>query len=150
MIKITPMGLTDIPALALLEAECFSSPWSENTLRDELGNGTALFLKACIGEEIAGYVGSHFVAGECYIANIAVSARFRRQGAASALLTEMCRLLSEKNAIFVTLEVRPSNAAAIALYEKYGFIRAGIIKNMYEHPVEDALIYTLYLTGETT
>ena len=149
MIFITFMTAEDIFTIAQIETECFSVPWSENALRSELDNETALFLTARVNGETAGYVGSHLVAGECYITNIVVSPRFRRQGIARALLTELCRLLMEKGAQFVTLEVRESNTAAIALYKRFGFINAGVIKKMYEKPVEDALIYTLYLIGES-
>ena len=60
---------------------------------------------------------------------------------ASSLLDVFCRF-GEVNLSFLTLEVRKSNAAAIALYEKHGFQRAGLRPGYYQHPREDAVIMT--------
>ena len=65
----------------------------------------------------------------------------RRHGVASALLEVYCRFAAV-NLAFLTLEVRKSNAAAIGLYEKFGFQQAGLRKGYYQHPREDALIMT--------
>ena len=150
--KIIPetayMTAEDLPELAALENECFSVPWSEDALGSELKNDRALFLTAKLDGKVLGYIGSHLVAGECYITNIAVFPEFRRSGVAGALIKKLCLILREKNADFVTLEVRSSNSGAIAFYESIGFSRMGTIKNMYEKPREDALIYTLRLNGE--
>lgn len=141
-IKVNRMTARDIPALALLESECFSCPWSENALYSELSNENALFLTAKENGEPLGYIGSHLVVGECYVTNIAVFERHRRRGVAKALINRLCFLLKEENTRFLTLEVRRSNKAAVALYEKMGFVLSGEIKDMYEKPREDALIYT--------
>ncbi len=140
--EINTMTARDVPSLALLERECFSCPWSENALYSELSNENALFLTAKENGELLGYIGSHLITGECYVTNIAVFERHRRRGVAKALIDGLCFLLRKENARFLTLEVRRSNKAAAALYEKMGFIVSGEIKNMYEKPREDALIYT--------
>lgn len=146
-IEITKMAEDDIHALSLLEKECFKEPWSENAFIYELTNKNALFLTAKNNNQILGYIGSHLVLDECYITNIAVFSEHRRKGVAKSLINELCRVLNEKKASFVTLEVRISNKEAIALYEKLGFILSGTIKNGSQSPLENTIIYTLTLNG---
>ena len=90
---------------------------------------------------ILGYAGLHVVLNEGYIDNIAVQPDARRHGVASALLDVYCRF-GAVNLAFLTLEVRASNQAAIGLYEKYGFQRAGLRPGYYQQPREDAVIMT--------
>lgn len=132
-----------IPAIAELERLCFSRPWSEDALRAELFNDAACFLAAVTQEgEVAGYAGLHCVLDEGYIDNVAVRPEYRRQGVAGELLGAFLRY-GRANLAFLTLEVRASNQAAIALYRKYGFQEAGRRKNYYDAPKEDAVIMTL-------
>ena len=130
--EIVPMDRSHIPQIAALERECFSDPWSENLLGDALFDPQASFLVAEDGEEgnILGYAGLHAVLDEGYIDNIAVVPDARRHGVASALLDVFCRF-GAANLAFLTLEVRQSNAAAIALYEKFGFQKMGVCPNAY-------------------
>mgnify|MGYP001105239865 CR=1 FL=1 len=65
----------------------------------------------------------------------------RRHGVGDALLDVFCRF-GQAHLSFLTLEVRASNAPAIALYRKHGFQEAGRRKNYYDHPKEDAIIMT--------
>ena len=72
--------------------------------------------------------------------NIAVHPDFRRKGIAEALIATLEEALWEKGSLALTLEVRASNVPAISLYEKLGFVQAGIRKNYYRNPKEDARI----------
>ena len=140
--EIVPMDRSHIPQIAALERECFSDPWSENLLEDALFDPQASFIVAEDDEGmILGYAGLHAVLDEGYIDNIAVAADARRHGVASALLDVFCRF-GAVNLAFLSLEVRQSNAAAIALYEKHGFQRVGLRPGYYQHPREDAVIMT--------
>ena len=147
--EIVPMDRSHIPQIAALARECFSDPWSENLLGDALFDPQASFLVAEDGEEgnILGYAGLHAVLDEGYIDNIAVVPDARRHGVASALLDVFCRF-GAANLAFLTLEVRQSNAAAIALYEKFGFRQAGLRPGYYQKPREDALIMTREFSKE--
>lgn len=145
MMNIIKMTAEHCAAVAEIEKECFSEPWSENALRDGVARDDARYFVAVSGGEAVGYIGSHTVLGEVSITNIAVKKAMRRRGAANALLNTLLEDCKKANDEFVTLEVRTSNAAAIALYEKNGFKKVGTRKNFYSSPCEDALLYTYFI-----
>ena len=90
--EIVPMDRSHISQIAQLERECFSTPWTEAMLEEELFNPQASFIVAEDGEgNILGYAGLHVVLDEGYIDNIAVQPDARRHGVASALLDVYCR-----------------------------------------------------------
>lgn len=86
--------------------------------------------------------GCWWPADEGYITNVAVFPPYRRRGAAGKLLDVFLCFARANHLAFLTLEVRPSNAAAIALYTRFGFREAGRRRNYYDLPKEDALILT--------
>ena len=131
-----------IPQIARLEIECFSSPWSEKSLSEELGNSDSHFICALDGDELIGYIGVQEICSEAYITNIAVFEQYRGRGVGRALLKNACEGAKKRNCEFITLEVRRSNEAAISLYLSEGFEQAGIRKNFYSDPTEDGIIYT--------
>ena len=137
MIEIVKMKECHVSAVAELEKQFFSAPWVEASVRSELTNKLALWLVALEGETVVGYVGSQTVLQEADMMNIAVAESHRRRGIARMLVEELIRQL---DAYQLTLEVRASNAPAIALYEKLGFTPVGLRKNYYHKPKEDALI----------
>ena len=147
--KIIDMNEKHIPELAQLEKICFSQPWSEKSLSEELDNRTAHFLVAESDEKIGGYIGIFVVCESCYVSNVAVFPEYRRQGVAKQLIERACVVAEENGAESISLEVRPSNAAAVSLYGSVGFEEVGLRKNFYRAPVEDALIMTRTLTKKT-
>lgn len=138
------MARRHLKELCELEQICFTEPWTEAGLAAELDEKTAVFLVAERGGETAGYAGMHCVCGECYVDNIAVFPNFRRGGVGRALTEALIARARVKNAEFFSLEVRPSNTEAVALYQSLGLREAGRRKNFYRSPPEDALIFTLY------
>lgn len=146
--QIVPMDRSHIEQIAQLERDCFSSPWSETMLSDALFDTQASFIVAEDEEgNVLGYAGLHVIVDEGYIDNVAVEPAARRHGVASALLDVFCRFAAA-NLAFLTLEVRASNAPAIALYQKHGFAQAGLRKSYYEKPREDAVIMTRFFQDE--
>ena len=142
-IHILPMHPDHIPSIAALEKICFSRPWSERMLAEELENQCAAFLTAVDDDgEVLGYAGLLVAADEGYITNVAVFPQHRRKGIAAQLLQVFCDFATAHHLAFLTLEVRPSNEAAIALYESFGFTERGRRRNYYDLPKEDALILT--------
>lgn len=132
----------DIPFIAELERECFSSPWSEKGLEEELTNEKAVFFTAKADGRTVGYMGMHCVLDECYVANVAVSKAERRKGIGRLLLRYAEEKARERDCSFISLEVRVSNRPAIALYESEGYEKMGERKNFYSSPTENALIMT--------
>lgn len=149
-VKIVPMAAEHLDRLEQLERMCFSRPWSKKMLAEELDNQCAAFLVAVEPEteKAVGYAGLLAVADEGYITNVAVDPSCRRQGVAAQLLQVFDNFAKGNHLAFLTLEVRPSNAAAIALYEGFGFREVGRRRNYYDLPKEDALILTKYYTEE--
>lgn len=131
----------DIAAIAELEKECFSTPWSEKTLTEAMENGTVFFV-AKNGSKTVGYVGMSCVLDEGYITNVAVTEGMRKKGVGTALLNRVFSHCRDNEMSFVSLEVRDSNQNAISLYEKLDFKVEGKRKNFYDNPKEDALILT--------
>ena len=103
-------------------------------------------LAACAaaGETVLGYANFLHVLDEGDIGNVAVAPEFRRQGVADALLEALCARAAALDLAFLTLEVRASNAPAIALYRKHGFQTVGQRRNYYQKPDEDALLMTWF------
>ena len=134
------MNAAHVAQIAALEKICFSDPWSERSIASELDNKLAFWLVAVEGETVAGYIGSQTVMEETDMMNVAVHPDFRRQGIAEALVSGLVEHLKAMGSHCLTLEVRASNAPAIALYEKLGFAEIGRRKNYYRNPREDALI----------
>ena len=142
-VRIVPMTADHLDEVAELERICFSVPWSRNMLAEELDNLLSAFLVALDDfGRVVGYAGLQVVLDEGYIANIAVFPEHRRKGVAGQLLQVFMNFAEANRLAFLTLEVRASNQAAIALYANRGFEEVGRRKNYYEHPKEDAIIMT--------
>ena len=141
--QLIPLAHEHLGQAAEIERLCFSDPWSEKMLAEHLANPCSLTL-AAVGDNgrLLGYVGLLAVVDEGYITNVAVRPDCRRQGVASSLLQALEARGRARNLTFLTLEVRQSNAPARALYEKLGYIQAGLRRNYYENPREDAVIMT--------
>lgn len=142
------MTAGDIPSIAAIERQCFSTPWSEQVLTIELQNKCACFFVAHEDNTPLGYVGMHTVLDEGYVANVAVSPAYRRRGVATLLLNRLVDEAVKRRLGFLTLEVRESNLPAIAFYEKNGFGVVGRRKNFYSAPEEDALLMTRFFGRE--
>ena len=140
MIEITMMTSAHISQIAEMEKQCFSDPWSENSVASELGNPLSLWLVALDGDTVAGYVGSQSVLDAADMMNVAVHPAYRRQGIGRELVLALSERLKEKGVVRLMLEVRQSNAPAIALYESLGFQQVGLRPNYYRNPKENALI----------
>ena len=137
---VRPMQEQDLPQVCRIEAEAFSAPWSEKSFRDSLALSYACFLAAEYEGQIAGYCGFYQSAEEAEITNVAVKKELRGQGIAKRMLQELLRTGRTRGASAFLLEVRAGNRPAIHLYEGLGFERAGLRRNFYDKPREDAVI----------
>ena len=143
--QIIPMTPAQLPQAAALERACFSHPWTEQALAEDLDN-ELLTLLAAVGEDgtLLGYGEVRTVLDEGTLERIAVAPQSPRHGAAEALLRRFLDDGREKLA-FLTLEVRAGNVPAIGLYEKLGFEVVGRRRNYYREEGEDALLMTVVL-----
>ncbi len=134
----------DLPEILAIENESFSLPWTAATFVKELNNAKAQCLTARLnfGEKrvVGAYIIFWIVADEAHLHNLAVKKEFRRQSLAFHLLKAMQEIARQLGIRAQTLEVRPSNTAAIKLYEKCGFVVKGIRPLYYPETHEDALI----------
>ena len=135
------MEAGDLPHVMQIDALCLPRPWSAAIWRGELGSPYGLYLVLEERGEVVGQIGIRHVLGELHITTIAVKPEYRRRGHARALIG--AALAAYPNADRVHLEVRPTNAAAIALYESLGFRTTGRRPRYYGD--EDALLMTLNL-----
>lgn len=138
----------DLPAVREIEALSFSNPWSDATFRGEIQNKGISFPMIIVRPEdgrVAGYIMYWQIRDEVQINNVAVHPDFRGKGIGEAALRLVLKEVREQGAVFATLEVRVSNAAAVRLYEKLGFKILGTRKGYYTNPVEDAYVMGLVL-----
>lgn len=165
-LSVRQMKAEDIPAVAELERECFAEPWSENAIAESLSDSNYVFFvvtksqlpnsqssdeldldqikEKSDSEQVVGYVGAYLTVDELSITNVAVFSSHRRCGVADGLMRALDLFATKRNLYGITLEVRVSNDAAIALYEKNGYEKSGIRKGFYSKPKEDALIMWKY------
>lgn len=132
---------------AALEKLCFHEPWSAKSLEllcnDGIGVGYLLTDNA--SGTVAAYGGMLITVDEGQVTNIAVHPDFRRRGMGDAIVKALLRHAKSAHLASVSLEVRVSNAAAIALYKRNGFNEVGRRKGFYTKPSEDAVIMEVRL-----
>lgn len=147
-VAVRPMTLDDLPAVMEIDRLSFALPWPERSFRFELtGNDASRLLVAemLLGdqERIVGYLGYWLLVDEMHISTLAVLPEMRGRGISERLLEAGLEQAWIQGAEMSTLEVRPSNKAAIALYRKYGFELVGRRRAYYQDNNEDALLMTL-------
>jgi ribosomal-protein-alanine N-acetyltransferase len=144
--RARPLTAADLDAVAAIEREVFTDPWSNRAFGDLLGLD---HVRGFVVEDgkgvIVGYAVCSQVADEGEILNLATAPGARRKGIGRALLAAVLQWLGERGAVKVFLEVRRSNEAAIAMYEAAGFATLGVRPNYYRRPTEDAV--TMVLEG---
>ncbi len=139
---------TDLPALADLEALCFSDPWSKKGLKGAFEDEYSLLLGYENQGVLAGYVNANCMFEECYIFRLCVHPDFRRRHIGEKLLRALIEFCEKEGIQTVLLEVRESNEPAKALYQKAGFLPEGRRENFYEKPTEAAIVMRRFLTEE--
>lgn len=137
---IEPMTADDISQVAEIERQIFSIPWSEKAFKDSMESDNTIYIVAKEDNNVTGYAGMYLSFEEGNITNVAVNPSSRRKGIGEKIVRDILNRAYEKGVRDVFLEVRETNSAAIALYEKIGFKEEGIRKNFYEKPKENALI----------
>lgn len=143
IVLIRKMTQADLLQVYAIECESFSEPWSEEDFNTSLQDNNNNYIVIEIDGIIAAYCGYWGIAGEGYIYNVAVKNEYRRQHIGYRMLKVLLDEAAGRGITSFTLEVRYSNEAAIRLYESLGFTKAGIRKDFYSKPREDAVIMWL-------
>jgi ribosomal-protein-alanine N-acetyltransferase len=138
-VTIRRLGLGDLPHVLPIERRSFTAPWSLAMFALEVSKPSTVALAAIQGERLVGYLVCSRYDSVWHVMNVAVDLDRRRRGIASALLRALFEQTDRPGAEY-TLEVRPSNEAAVALYERFGFRGAGRRRGYYHDNREDALI----------
>ncbi len=141
MVTYRKMTAEDVPFISKLEEETFSMPWSADSFLEMIRKEDARYYVAQKDGQLVGGCGVLMIAGEGNITNVVVAPEAREQGVATGMLRHLMREGEREGLTAYTLEVRVSNAAAIHVYEKLGFVSAGIRPGFYEKPTEDAMIF---------
>lgn len=148
-IRIRKVQPSDIEAVVLIEREQFPVPWPKEYFFAELDNPIASFLVAVEETDggIIGFMVFWMMDRDIELHQIAVSSGEKRRGVATKLLRFLLQSGRERRIESIHLEVRQSNAAAIRLYEKFGFRKSGQRKDYYQNPMEDACLFFLSLAS---
>ena len=145
--RLTPDRFLEV---AELEELCFSLPWSEKALGLLTADKNVGFVAIDKGTgRVAAYGGMLAVLDEGQITNVATHPEYRRRGLGERIVNALVEYAESEALVSISLEVRESNGAAIALYEKLGFISAGVRKNFYSSPRENGIVMTKTI-GELT
>ncbi len=146
VIDMRAMTEADLPAVMATENAIYAFPWTLGNFRDSLAAGYDCSVYTRNGELI-GYAVMMLAADEAHLLNLSIAAACQKQGYGSLLLQRLCELARGRGVGLIFLEVRPSNAAALRLYERHGFHRVGLRRKYYPAQVgrEDALILGLPL-----
>jgi ribosomal-protein-alanine N-acetyltransferase len=140
-LAVEPMTADDLPAVLRIERASFPIPWTEANFKHELeDNPFAWNLVAKVDGLVVGFACAYVVAGELMINDLAVDASLRRTGVGRALLATLVEGARRRACRRATLEVRPSNAPARALYGAFGFTQVGRREGYYADTGEDALL----------
>ncbi len=140
MISFREMRPEDAAAVEAIERASFAVPWSRRAFWEEAQNERTVYLVALLQGEIVGYAGAWILLDEAQITNVAVAPEKRGQGVGRRLMAEMMMRAKARGAMRMTLEVRPSNEAALTLYKSCGFQDYGRRPHYYQDNGEDAVI----------
>jgi [ribosomal protein S18]-alanine N-acetyltransferase len=138
-LKIRRLSYSDLPQVVAIERRSFPTPWSLAMFVLELSKPSGVCLAALRDGDLVGYLVCSRYDAVWHVMNVSVDPDARRQGVASALIEALLERIDDGVAQ-ITLEVRPTNHGAIALYERFGFQAAGRRPRYYQDNGEDALI----------
>ena len=147
-IIVRELKVEDSAAVAEMEQQIFSDPWSEKSVMETVQQKQSVCFAAEKAEHLLGYLLAYHAADEAEIARIAVQKEARRQGAAGKLMQALEHYCEEHKMEKLLLDVRESNEAARSFYTKNGFVEDGIRQGFYTNPSEDAVLMSRQLGAD--
>lgn len=142
-VSVEAMTEADIDRIMAIERDSFPAPWSRAAYTNELKNPSAIYIVMRLDSEIVAFAGVWVVAEEAHVTTIAVDREHRRKGLGGRIFAELIQRAAEKGAERITLEVRPSNHAALEMYRRFGLYPAGVRRCYYADNGEDAWVLWL-------
>jgi [ribosomal protein S18]-alanine N-acetyltransferase len=140
-VRITPMRRRHLRGVLRIEQQVYPRPWTFGLFVGEISQrASRVYLVARVGSEVVGYAGMFRAVDDGHITTIAVDPAWQRRGVATRMLLALARAAVDRGCRNLTLEVRMSNSGAQALYQRFGFVPAGIRKGYYPETGEDALV----------
>jgi len=140
-VRITPMRRRHLRGVLRIEQQVYPRPWTFGLFLGEISQrASRVYLVARVGSEVVGYAGMFRAVDDGHITTIAVDPPWQRRGIATRLLLALARAAVDRGCRNLTLEVRMSNSGAQALYQRFGFVPAGVRKGYYPETGEDALV----------
>jgi ribosomal-protein-alanine N-acetyltransferase len=144
-VHLVPLRRRHLRSVLRIEAQVYPRPWSLPLFMSELNlRGSRHYVAARIDGVVVGYGGVMFSGDEAHVTTIAVDPAWHRHQIGTRLMLNLARSSIARGARHLTLEVRVSNAAAQAMYRRFGFETAGVRKNYYAETNEDALVMWAY------
>ncbi len=140
-VRITPMRRRHLRGVLRIEQQVYPRPWTFGLFLGEISQRTSrIYLVARVGSEVVGYAGMFRAIEDGHITTIAVDPAWQRHGIATRMLLALAQAAVDRGCRNLTLEVRMSNSGAQALYQRFGFVPAGVRKGYYPETGEDALV----------
>jgi ribosomal-protein-alanine N-acetyltransferase len=138
---ITPMRRRHLRGVLRIEQQVYPRPWTFGLFLGEISQrASRVYLVARVGSEVVGYAGMFRAVDDGHITTVAVDPAWQRHGVATRMLLALARAAVDRGCRNLTLEVRMSNSGAQALYQRFGFVPAGVRKGYYPETGEDALV----------
>ncbi|HSL58610.1 MAG TPA: ribosomal protein S18-alanine N-acetyltransferase [Acidimicrobiales bacterium] len=144
-LRIAPMRRRHLRAVLRTEAQVYPQPWTIGLYLGELAqpDDRRRYVVARVGGTVVGHAGMIVAVDEAHVTTVAVDPAWQRRGIGARLLLDLVLAAREAALAGVTLEVRSANPAAIALYERFGFVAEGVRRGYYAETGEDAVIMWL-------
>ena len=140
-VRIGPMRRRHLRSVIRIEQQVYPRPWTFGLFLSEIGQrATRLYVVARVRGEVVGYAGLFRAVDDGHITTVAVDPAWQRHGIATRMLLALARGAIERECVNLTLEVRMTNSGAQALYQRFGFVPAGVRKGYYPETGEDALV----------
>ncbi|MCR4399515.1 MAG: ribosomal protein S18-alanine N-acetyltransferase [Syntrophomonadaceae bacterium] len=139
-VRIRSMRREDLDAVMTIEDASFPTPWSRQSYEGELDNPMAHYVTAECEGMVVGYGGVWFIVDEGHITNVAVHPMWRGRRIGEKLLRALEAIVQARGGKRITLEVRPSNVAALRLYRRLHYLPLGLRRGYYTDTGEDALV----------